>query len=85
MRKLKLQVEALAVESFESDPAPAHPGTVRAHDDSGERLTPLCTANGISCNYSCVDRTACWPDCATGYPDSCWISWDPAARCAFPQ
>jgi hypothetical protein len=79
MRKLKLHLHDLAVESFEPSLQRRATGTVHAHDDV---MTTTCPQDSV--DYSCVDRT-CVPECVTGYPDPCWISWDPAARCKIPQ
>lgn len=83
MRKLKLHLEDLSVSTFEPEAGRHGAGTVRGHDDSEEdgRQTGAC---GYSVQYSCINQTQCAPVCPTGYPNTCWISWDPAARCAFP-
>ncbi len=51
MKKLKLQPDALRVESYETmRPAPADAGTVHAHVT---RLgQPTC--GGVSCDYACI-------------------------------
>jgi hypothetical protein len=75
MHKLKLNVEDLAVDTFETALAGADAGTVLAN--SKPSMAPP-----VSCAYSC--NGTCDPPCVTGYPDPCWVSWDPAARCAVP-
>jgi hypothetical protein len=42
MRKVKLEVESLAVESFSTCPAPAKQGTVVAHEASAD-CSVVCT------------------------------------------
>lgn len=85
MRKLKLHLDGLRVESFAPQGGGLVGGTVRGHDDTEDcRMTPVCTAYPcLSQDYSC--RGSCAPACVTGYPDPCWVSWDPAARCFVPQ
>jgi hypothetical protein len=62
MRKLKLQVEALAVESFTSQAErPAAPGTVHAHNHTrGGHNT--CQ---FSCQVGCTADQSCYEVCAT--------------------
>lgn len=64
MKKLKLQLEALHVESYETARASeADTGTVRAHEDSVytyDYYQPTC--GGASCQYVCRTRydTPCY-------------------------
>jgi hypothetical protein len=76
MRKLKLRLDDLSVSTFAADADPRGEGTVAAHDSRG--------GTGYTGCYSCIDPS-CAPACVTGYPDTCWISWDPAARCMIPR
>lgn len=50
MRKLKLDLDALAVESFAASADAAAPGTVRANDESNARCN-----SDVSCGNTCVD------------------------------
>lgn len=43
MRKVKLEAESLAVESFSTCPAPANRGTVVAHADASADCSVVCT------------------------------------------
>ena len=58
MKKLKLRIETLAVESFESMVGPAAPGTVRGHSDA--TIHDTCTYNRDcwtqlnDCSYGCT-------------------------------
>ena len=66
MRKLALDLDALRVESFATEAADAHRGTVRAHDDTMETentclattcvKTPLCTQ---LCTPLCTQNAVC--------------------------
>jgi hypothetical protein len=61
MRKLKLALEHLAVESFDVANAPAGEGTVEAH-------APVTRLSCNSCQISCA-YSACDPECTT--PEIC--------------
>jgi hypothetical protein len=63
MKKLRLDVDRLAIEPFEVEPAPAEAGgTVEGNDFSG----PGCpTSIQYSCGYP---RTCGGTSCDTGYP-----------------
>jgi hypothetical protein len=74
MRKLTLEVERLAVESFETDAAVAVHGTVRAHYGTTDPLAcetkqgPACGTDQ-TCDVSCQNctqtgLTECEPTCA---------------------
>jgi hypothetical protein len=65
MGKLTLDLDALAVESFDTRPAGPGRGTVRGHD---ECPTHDCTLQNDTCG--CTDE---W--------DTCWKSCDPCATC----
>ncbi|HEU4751958.1 MAG TPA: hypothetical protein VFU47_02540 [Armatimonadota bacterium] len=76
MRKLKLTVEKLRVESFETDAAlAAHSGTVAAHmpKPGGTGLCPT-QITGSCCDVtlaqSCV-QTNCFADCGVLTADPC--------------
>lgn len=68
-RKLKLELEALEVESFatERGPAPAT-GTVHAH----ERTEINCSL-WISCEGTC--EVSCWGSCETCDGTSCGLTY----------
>ena len=65
MRKITLNLDALAVDSFQTAAATVAVGTVRAHDDEAlvavtQFCTPLCTyscavrnTEAASCQYAC--------------------------------
>lgn len=60
MKKIRLDVDALRVETFETDRAAADRGTVRGHDD----------ASGQSCPYECTryEPTCRAPLCGATFP-----------------
>jgi hypothetical protein len=65
MKKLRLTLEDLSVESFQTAPHRQRPGTVAGHgfsDTTCHQIICDCHSNGTECqsNYSCPD-TAC--DC----------------------
>jgi hypothetical protein len=68
MRKLKLQVEALVVESFSTQAAAVHGGTVLGH-------------SGASCNTQDLETCANYNTCGGGEScnnwDSCFIKCGP--------
>ena len=53
MKKLKLQLDALRVESYETARSAAAPGTVHAHDDTIITRLGDPTCGGNTCNYAC--------------------------------
>lgn len=53
MKKLKLNIEALEVASFETDGSPEAKGTVRANNDSIDDVTCIETCIGDTCWDSC--------------------------------
>ena len=59
MRKLKLQLENLAVDSFETGTAADRHGTVRGHDDTRE--TEFCPTPFKPClpTQACLTRYTC--------------------------
>jgi hypothetical protein len=59
MKKIRLDVDALRVETFETDRAAADRGTVRAHDASGQSCPYECTRYEPTCNG---------PLCAATFP-----------------
>ena len=71
MKKLSLEIEALAVESFDTTAAASgRPGTVRGHDDSligggdDPMPTPPVEVDACTCNDSCLCPTNAYY-CAT--------------------
>jgi len=77
MRKVKLQLESLVVETFETSAVEGPGGTVHGHD-----RTEACTN---TCGNSCFNTACTCPEygtCAVSCPDgSCWISCDGAFTC----
>jgi hypothetical protein len=64
MRKLKLDVDNLAVESFTPESArKAGGGTVHAHDAPTRNAN---TCNNFSCQVGCTYDESCYNPCATG-------------------
>jgi hypothetical protein len=64
MHKIQLKLDALAVESFQTDAVPAIRGTVAARQD--DDVAPLAVTDGPLCQtYKCV-RTE-WYSCAVEY------------------
>lgn len=67
MRKLKLEIEALKVESFSATPAPVEIGTVRAQQDTNTDTTTNPYNDDPSYEYcantvgTCVGPTYCCP------------------------
>jgi len=81
MRKMKLEMEALRVESFDTTAA-AHrdPGTVRAHADAeGDELVVITTpqSRDPSCFETC--KISCWGSCLASCLGTCEVSCD--GRC----
>lgn len=80
MRKMKLEIEALQVESFDtSAPARREPGTVRAHADGVDDHVAITTpqTQGPSCLATC--KISCWGSCLASCLGTCEVSCD--ARC----
>lgn len=50
MRKIRLRLDALRVETFETHAVAPGPGTVHAHDASGQSCTYACTVGELTCN-----------------------------------
>jgi hypothetical protein len=57
MKKFKLELDTLAVQSFAADPEPARRGTVAAHQETGWGAT--C---GLSCYPGINTNCVCEPD-----------------------
>lgn len=68
MKKLSLDLDALAVESFETDGAEPMRGTVRAHGDSRDcsYWSPMYTFCNLTCKIDCGESGECTPVCPTG-------------------
>jgi hypothetical protein len=65
MKKLSLQLDDLAVESFETgEPEPLR-GTVRAHGDSSDCSynSPMYTFCNLTCRIDCGESGECTPRC----------------------
>lgn len=76
MNKVKLAVEALRVESFETAAAPGGAGTVRGHEDTLERACQTqqydCTVQGgYTCDYGSCVGTCPW-NCDTVDDYTCY-------------
>lgn len=84
MRKLRLRIDDLEVESFRTAPVESLRGTVRAFDDSTDCSygSPMYTGCDLTCAFPCDGSGDCTPTCprtsgggggtawATCYPDS---------------
>ena len=63
MRKLRLELDALRVESFDAERRdPAGQGTVRAHEVSQLADTCGCADTSVKVPCFCSERQTCW-DC----------------------
>ena len=62
MRKLKLDVDNLAVESFAPECARQEGGTVLGHDATKGGNT----CNNFSCQVGCTYQESCYNPCTTG-------------------
>ncbi|HEX8695606.1 MAG TPA: hypothetical protein VF746_24545 [Longimicrobium sp.] len=73
MPKLRLELEALAVESFDTAPAAGGAGTVRGHaeavpaDEIDCSRCPTCDASCRTCEL----QDTCWQTCAASCQGSC--------------
>jgi hypothetical protein len=76
MNKLKLQIEDLAIESFETARAAGDEGTVVGHATQGNKYT-CDPAVGTCFGYTCYET------CAGTCPDSCDFTCDPAVGTCF--
>jgi hypothetical protein len=65
MKKLTLQLDELAVESFETSGAEAMRGTVRGFGDSSgcSYGSPNYTGCDMTCEFPCGESDACTPAC----------------------
>ena len=65
MKKLRLNVDALHVESFRTDPVPAPGGTVNAHATSYGTCQGTCvdTCGGPTCDAPCETADTCYLTC----------------------
>lgn len=66
MKKLKLDVETLAVDSFRiTGPSHGHRGTVRGNEPTYTCRTweASCNTLGLTCAYSCADVPSCRISC----------------------
>lgn len=60
MRKLKLELDELAVESFETAGRGGRTGTVQGHSETDPTQVPTCTRpweSQLSCPGTCVDES----------------------------
>jgi hypothetical protein len=78
MKKLKLQIDDLAIESFETAPAAADEGTVVAHATQGNKYT-CDPAVGTCFGYTCYETCQC---VETKF-DTCNFTCDPAVGTCF--
>ncbi|HEX8695610.1 MAG TPA: hypothetical protein VF746_24565 [Longimicrobium sp.] len=85
MRKLKLSLEALEVESFDTSSLPAEPGTVRGHGDPDawngeigeEEAITTPPSEYRSCNGTCYDTCpiSCYGSCVHTCESNCTRNW----------
>ena len=88
MEKLKLEVEALSVESFDPEPTAAARGTAFAHD-SGYTPDEPCYASFDyvidtclpSCGATCAGQNTCWDTCGASCGGTCGLP----CRATSPQ
>jgi hypothetical protein len=77
MRKLKLDLEHLTVESFDTEPTAAGEGTVEAH---GRTITVECGTCEVSCNpsncYMCPSDGGFHTECCTENTACCSYGCD---------
>jgi hypothetical protein len=73
MKKLKLQIDDLAIESFETATVAAEEGTVMAHGTKDTCDPAIGTCFGYTC----------YATCAGTCPDSCAYTCDPAVGTCF--
>lgn len=68
MRKLTLDLDTLAVESFDTQPSGRSQGTVRGHDEhrTHEYDSCACTDAWDTCHKSCDPCATCDTSCAGG-------------------
>ena len=70
MQKIRLDLDALHVDSFETDAAPGSHGTVRGHgevpkEEPASDYDGVCNSYYDSCNGSCASCVnSCWASCA---------------------
>ncbi|HEU4558395.1 MAG TPA: hypothetical protein VFS20_11120 [Longimicrobium sp.] len=79
MKKRKLTLDELAVETFWATPASREHGTVLAHVTPGPSGATLC----LSCNGTCLDSCAETCFCGTDGKFTCYLaaSCNPDATC----
>src|SRR3954471_21141857 len=85
MRKLKLEIDALRVESFDTAGSRVAPGTVRAHADAMDEAIEITTPQTQqascfgTCKISCLGSCAlscdvnCPAPCSLGSSDGCTV------------
>ncbi|HET7234226.1 MAG TPA: hypothetical protein VFJ16_29705 [Longimicrobium sp.] len=79
MRKTRLDLNALAVESFATLAAPAHAGTVY-----GAAATELCSQGPVTCHPTYDPCDTCATSCAGGPLCDCLPSGCPKASVCCP-
>ncbi len=79
MKKLRLDVDSLGVESFATAPAAAAPGTVRGAAD-----TEVCSGGPVTCHPSYDPCETCATSCAGGPWCDCLPSGCPKASVCCP-
>jgi hypothetical protein len=80
MNKLKLNVDALRVESFGTDGAEAVRGTVGGHNEPA--FTASCDGSCVNTCVSCVNT--CLNTCQNSCNGSCVSCWDTCDYCTHP-
>ncbi|HSU14852.1 hypothetical protein [Longimicrobium sp.] len=79
MKKLRLDVDSLGVESFATAPARAAAGTVR-----GAGATEICSAGPVTCHPTYDPCDTCATSCAGGPWCDCLPSGCPKASVCCP-
>ena len=77
MRKVKLQLDELAVESFDTAAVEKPGGTVHAHERT-DGCTNTCPASCFITACSCPEYGTCAVSCPNG---TCWLSCDGGYSC----
>jgi len=73
MRKLKLEIDALRVESFGTSAGAVDPGTVRAHADAVGMEEEYAITTPQTQQLSCIDtcKLSCWGTCLISCGGTC--------------
>jgi hypothetical protein len=73
MKKLRLELQEISVESFHVDNDPGAPGTVQANQDAGEFEAAITGWSWLcgSCNATCDGGLTCALSCGGPSPTGC--------------